>query len=338
MKIIQHRKIFYGISIILVAFSFFAIFYKGLPLGIEFTGGSMLEVSYPETHMVDGEKVPQARPTPDRIEKSYHANVSKDEQQAIGHLMIQPTQNNGFIVRTQQIEQSDLSALMNALSLDGKLAVNKVQFSFIGPTIGQELSTKAAYAIGVVIIAIILFLTYAFRHVSEPVPSWKYGVIAVTVLLHDIIIPTGIFAFLGLTLGFEINVLFVTALLAILGYSVHDTIIVFDRVRENLQYQEKQQKGKKKYTTDFFSEVVGDSLMQVLTRSINTSLTAILAILVYYFFGGESTQHFALTLAIGIFVGTYSSLCVATPLLVTAQKWQEAHPKKEDTNGEKKPV
>ncbi|HET8574966.1 MAG TPA: protein translocase subunit SecF [Candidatus Paceibacterota bacterium] len=323
MFIIQYRKFFYALSGILVALSLFVIFYKGLPLGIEFTGGSLLEVSYPATHTVGGKTAPQTRPQASAVQQYFTSHVASAEREKIGDLLIQPVGKEGFVVRTKKIEESDRQVLLQTLSLGGAVDVHQERFNFIGPTIGSELSTKSAYAIGIVLLAIILFIAYAFRQVSEPVSSWKYGVIAVTVLLHDILIPTGVFAFLGLVAGFEINILFVTALLAVLGYSVHDTIIVFDRVRENLRLHTEGKKGHAKYTSESFSDVVGDSLRQVITRSINTSLTAILAILVYYFFGGASTQNFALTLALGIFVGTYSSICVATPLLITVQKFQE---------------
>jgi preprotein translocase subunit SecF len=323
MFIIKYRHIFYALSTLMIAFSLFAIFFKGLPLGIDFTGGSLLEVSYPATHQVGGKDVPQSRPSVSMIKNEYHSLASASEQEKIGSLVVQPTGNDGYILRTKKIQKSDLDVLLNSLSLKGKLDVVQKRFNFVGPTIGKELSTKAIYALSAVILAIILFISYAFRQVSEPVASWKYGVIAVIVLVHDILIPTGIFAFLGLVAGFEINILFVTALLAILGYSVHDTIIVFDRVRENLRDSQKNHKGNnKRYSSEEFSAIIGSSLKQVFTRSVNTSLTAIFAILVYYFFGGSATQNFALTLAIGIAVGTYSSICIATPLLVTVHKLQ----------------
>ena len=173
-----------------------------------------------------------------------------------------------------------------------------------------------------VIFAIVLFITFAFRKVSEPVSSFKYGLIAIVALIHDIIIPTGAFAILGHYKGLEIDALFVTALLVVLGFSVHDTIVVFDRVRENLK-NDKENQDKKRVPARPFDMVVGDSISQTFTRSINTTLTVLLSLIALYYFGPEATHSFALALLIGIAAGTYSSVFLGSPLLVTVQKWQE---------------
>ena len=162
-----------------------------------------------------------------------------------------------------------------------------------------------------------LFITFAFRHVSKPVASWKYGVVAIIALIHDVIVPTGAFALLGHFLGYEMDALFVTALLVILGFSVHDTIVVFDRTRENLRHSN-ESRNKKDFET-----IVGESVSQTFTRSINTSLTVLLSLLVLYFFGPETTRNFSLALLIGITAGTYSSIFIGSPLLVTLEKYQE---------------
>ena len=188
------------------------------------------------------------------------------------------------------------------------------RFNSIGPTIGKELRNKAFVAIGIVIIAIMLFVAFVFRKVSKPVSSWKYGVAAIIALIHDIIVPTGVFAFLGYILGVEIDILFVMALLAILGYSVNDTIVVFDRVRENLRL------NREHGSEESFDLTVGKSLNQTYARSINTSLTTLFVVIALFFFGSEATQDFALVLAIGIIAGTYSSIFLATPLLVAINK------------------
>jgi preprotein translocase subunit SecF len=180
------------------------------------------------------------------------------------------------------------------------------RFETVGPSISTELREKTFYAIGVVVIAIILYIAWAFRSVSEPVRSWKFGVSAIGALVHDVIIPTGIFAVLGRFAGVEVDILFVTALLTILGFSVNDTIVTFDRIRENLL--------KRKH--DSFELIVNDSVNQTITRSINTSVTTLLALLAVYIFGGDTTRTFILTLMIGVVVGTYSSLFLASPLLV----------------------
>lgn len=173
-------------------------------------------------------------------------------------------------------------------------------------------------AIILVIICIVLFITFAFRKVSEPVSSWKYGMISIIALCHDMIIPTGVFIVLGHFLpGYQIDTLFVTAILVILGFSIHDTIVVFDRVRENLRVNS----GNKIKKT--FEETVGASISQTFIRSINTSLTTLLAILVVYLIGPVATKHFALALLVGIFFGTYSSIFIGSNLLVTLEKMQE---------------
>jgi preprotein translocase subunit SecF len=167
-----------------------------------------------------------------------------------------------------------------------------------------------------VLLAIVLFITFAFRKVSEPVSSWKYALIAIIALIHDVIIPAGAFALFGHFAGFEIDTLFVTALLVILGFSIHDTIVVFDRVRENLR-QNREGKQKKMFET-----IVGESINQTFVRSVNTSLTTLIAIFVLYLVGAEATRHFSLTLLIGIIAGTYSSIFLGSPLLVTVYNWQ----------------
>jgi preprotein translocase subunit SecF len=192
-------------------------------------------------------------------------------------------------------------------------SITETEFNSVGPVLGAEAARKAIVSILLVIAAIVLFIAYAFRKVSEPVSSWKYGLTAIIALVHNIIIPIGLFAILGHFKGYEVDTLFVTALLVVLGFSVHDNIVVFDRVRENLHTS-----GTKKS----FDQVVGDSISQTFTRSVNTSLTTLLALVVLYFVGGAATQHFSLALIVGIAAGTYSSIFIGSPLLVTLQKMQ----------------
>lgn len=182
------------------------------------------------------------------------------------------------------------------------------RFDTIGPTIGQELRTKSLIAIALVILLIVSYIAFAFRSVSQPLASWKYGATTVVALIHDVIIPAGFFAVAGRFLGFEVDTLFVTAVLTILGFSVHDTIVVFDRIRENLK--------RPSFRGDF-EALVNQSVRETLVRSLNTSLTVILALAAVYFFGGVSTKVFSVTLIVGIVVGTYSSIFIASPLLVT---------------------
>ena len=176
---------------------------------------------------------------------------------------------------------------------------------------------KSLFSIILVIICIVLFITFAFRKVSEPVASWKYGLITVLALVHDVLIPAGVFAVLGHFQGIEVDTLFVTALLVVLGFSVHDTIVVFDRVRENLKIN-RETRAKKP-----FEQIVGESISQTFVRSINTSLTTILVLIVLFFVGAETTKLFSLALIIGIIAGTYSSIFIGSTLLVTAEKLQQ---------------
>lgn len=300
MFIIKYRKIFYTISGILVGASFVTMAFYGFNLGIDFTGGSILEVVYPDQN----------------IDLSLiKGNLNKLD---LGNYVVQKADENGLILRTKDLTEDERLSVMGAISNDGTLKVEEKRFNSIGPVVGEELKNKAVWAILLVILAIILFIAFAFRKVSdlgkEKVSSWKYGLAAILALVHDIAIPTGVFVFLGsMFIDYQIDALFVTALLAILGYSINDTIVVFDRVRENL----------KKTKVESFEETVGESLKQTLVRSINTSLTVLIVLIFLFFFGGETTKNFALVLAIGVIAGTYSSIFLASPLLVTIQKWQK---------------
>lgn len=299
MWIIKHRKIFYTFSLILIAISVFSFAKFGLNYGIDFTGGTMIKISY------NGE-----RPLQTDILKSISVIDSKASVRPIGE--------NGFIIRMKPVDQVEKANLMEALSLNDQASSTVAgqavleNFDSIGPILGAEALRKALVSIILVIVGIVLFITFVFRKVSEPVSSWKYGMVAIVALVHDVIIPTGVFSILGHYVGYEIDTLFVTAILVILGFSVHDTIVVFDRVRENLRLSS----AKKP-----FIEVVGESINQTIVRSINTSLITLISLLVLYFYGGSSTEHFALVLIIGIAAGTYSSIFVGSALLVTIEKW-----------------
>lgn len=302
MSIIKNKKIFFTLSGLLVAFSIFAMAFWGLNPGIEFTGGAITEVVYEEE-----------RPLIEEVEEAL-------QELSLGATRVQETEANGFIIRSQSLTAEKREAFFEALSMNGIYSVSEERFNLIGPSIGEELRAKAWIAITLVLLCIILFIAFAFRGIARDeatkeetgVGAWHYGVVALIALAHDIIIPTGLFAFLGsIFIDAQIDVLFVTALLAILGYSVNDTIVVFDRVRENVRknYEEKLKKP--------FEEIVGESLKQTYVRSINTSLTTLFVLLTLFFIGGEATQNFALVLAIGVIVGTYSSLFLAAPLLVS---------------------
>lgn len=298
MFVVTHRKIFFVLSSMFVLAAIGSIFFFGLPLSVEFTGGALTEVHY------EG-----MRPQKAAIEQELN-------ELGIGGVSLRPIGDNGYILRTKDLTEEERLETIEALSQGAEEKMVVDRFTSIGPVVGSELALKAIVALLIVIVTIILFVAYVFRKVSKPVASWKYGVIAIIALLHDVLVPVGAFAALGYFLGAEIDVLFVVALLTILGYSVNDTIVVFDRVRENLR--ENQERNAR----EPFDLVVGKSLNQTYTRSINTSFTTILALLALFFFGGVATQNFALVLIIGIVAGTYSSIFLASPLLVALERLQ----------------
>ena len=296
MSVVKNRKIFYVISAILFVLSIGALSVWGLNLGVDFKGGSIMEVKYESNRPELGTLLETLKPL----------NIAGLTARSAG--------TDSFIIRAGELSDGAHQIILSTLRLKGDKVEEKL-FSSVGPILGKEALLKSIWAIVFVLVAIVLFIAFAFRKVSEPVSSWKYGVIAVVALFHDVLIPTGVFAILGHFKGFEIDTLFVTAILVVLGFSIHDTIVVFDRVRENLRLD---YKGAK---TDF-EAVVGKSVSQTFVRSINTSLTTLLALIVLYFIGPTTTQLFSLVLIIGISIGTYSSIFIASPLLVTVELWQ----------------
>lgn len=307
MFIVKHRKIFYVLSVLLIGFSIFGVARHGLNLGIDFKGGSIIEVRY--AGMVDSKASSTA------VASTVTIDTVRNSLEALnlGENVIRQAGVDGFIIRTKALNELERRQVVETLGGEVK------RFDSVGPVLGQELQGKAIWSMVLVLLAIIIFITYAFRGVSRPISSWKYGVVAVVALFHDVIIPTGIFSFLGRNGGYEIDALFVTALLVILGFSIHDTIVVFDRTRENLKTLGFGTSSCKKT----FEEIVGISVSQTIARSINTSLTTMLALVALYFFGPKTTENFSLALILGIAVGTYSSIFIGSPLLVTWQKWQE---------------
>lgn len=292
MFIINHKKIFLTISAVIVAASIFFIAYFGLNFGIDFKGGALTEVTY------------TTRPTIEQVKASVTTAGFPEAH-------IQPVGEDSYLIKTTDLDAVAHTKLLGALSVKDSGMTEK-NFTSIGPSVGKELKTKSIVSILAVALAIVLFIAYAFRKVSEPVSSWKYGLIAIVTLIHDIVIPSGVFALLGHFYGAEVDTLFVVAILTVLGLSVSDTIVVFDRIRENLRA----------HRTESFGETVGKSLSQTFTRSINTSLTVILVLLALFFFGPATTKYFSLMLVVGMFFGTYSSIFVASPILVLVEGWQ----------------
>jgi len=295
MTIIGARKIPYIVSGTLIILSLAAFFVWGLKLGIDFTGGSLLEIEFNSQ-----------RPSVESLQ-------GKLRPLNLGNVVLQQTGEKDMLVRLRDLDEPTHQRVLAALGQsDPQTGFVEKRFDSIGPTIGRELKRRAIYALILVVVMIVMYVAWAFRKVSRPVQSWKYGVVAIIALMHDVFIPTGVFAYLGHFKGVEVDALFITALLTILGFSVHDTIVVFDRIRENLR----RGRGKN------FEDTVEISIRETMVRSINTSLTLFLVLLTLFFFGGESTKYFSLALIIGTIFGTYSSIFIASPLLVTWEHWR----------------
>jgi len=293
MNIIKHRKIYYIISGTLILASISSIIVWRLNLGMDFKGGSLIEIQFQDQ-----------RPNTAKIKESL-----KDLN--LGDINVQPTGSKGVILRTKDLDETTHQIVLEKIKNLGKF--EEKRFDSIGPVIGEELKYRAFYAIAAVLVMIVIYIAWAFRKVSRPIASWKYGICALIALFHDTFIPTGVFVVLGHFKGMEIDLLFVTGLLTVLGFSVHDTIVVFDRIRENL----------KKGAGHNFEDTVNLSVKQTFIRSINTSLTVFLTLLAIYIFGGETIKNFALLLMIGILFGTYSSIFIASPLLVSWENYRQ---------------
>lgn len=304
MFIVKNRKIFYTFSLVLVISSVVALFVWGLSFGIDFKGGSSVEFQY----SVSRPAIEVVKAEVDSL--NFDPTIK-------GSYSLVPTGDWGYVLNLRTLSEAERASLVFAISGNSANSVEIKKFNSVGPALGAEAATKSLVSIILVVLCIVLFLTFAFRKVSEPVASWKYGVISIIALSHDIIIPTGVFVILNhFYHGYEVDTLFVTAILVILGFSIHDTIVVFDRVRENLRNNHGIKNPKN------FEEIVGASISQTFVRSINTSLTTLLAILVVYLVGPAATRNFTLTLLVGIFFGTYSSIFIGSNLLVTVEKWQ----------------
>lgn len=283
MFIIKYKAFFISLSILLIVASFTLMQMYGVKKGIDFTGGSVVDITY------SGEAPTLA------LEGLKEQEIS-----------LFKTGDNSYRFISSLTYEEVAKAVTAFANPSGNTPFTFTQVSTVGPSLGAEMTKKAIIAIVVVVLAILAFIAFSFREVSNPLPSWKYGVIAMVTLIHDIIVPTGAYVILSHRYGAEVDTLFVIALLTIIGISISDKIVVFDRIRENLKSFGKNSS---------FEDVVGASLRQTFTRSVNTSVTVILALLALYFFGPVTTKYFTLTLIIGMIVGTYSSIFVASPLL-----------------------
>ncbi|HBA36577.1 TPA: protein translocase subunit SecF [Candidatus Falkowbacteria bacterium] len=293
-RTIHNRRIFLSLSTLAVIASIGALFFWGLNFGIDFTGGSLLEVNF----------------------QGYQPSVLEIQdslkETGLNNLVIQPTENSvilRFKDSTEETHQAIVKSLQGLADGQEGASFKELQFDSVGPSIGQELKSKSFNATVIVLIMIIVYISIGFRKVSKPVASWKYGVAAIIALIHDIVITLGVFSVLGHFYGTEINTSFIAAILTVLGYSINDTIIVFDRIRENLPKSQED-----------FENTVNRSVNQTMARSINTSFSSVLALLAVLFFGGATIKDFALVLVVGILIGTYSSIFIASPVLVIWDK------------------
>ncbi len=293
-NIISKTKYAYIFSITLTVLCVVALFTWGLKYGIDFTGGTLMEVKF-ENNL----------PANQELE-----NVLKDLN--LKSLTLQSTGNNSVLIRYAS-EDDNINQTVLATLAEKYPDSKNLRTDYANASVSNELKTKSLMAIFWAILGIMAYVAWAFRRVSHPVASWKYGAGAVIALIHDVLITVGVFSILGHFWGVEVGVPFVAALLTILGFSVHDTIVVYDRTRENLQRSSSKEK---------FPEIVNRSLNETLVRSINTSLTVIITLLAIYIFGGESIKYFSLALLVGITFGTYSSIFIASALLVTSYNSQ----------------
>ncbi|MDO8264790.1 MAG: protein translocase subunit SecF [Candidatus Parcubacteria bacterium] len=286
---IKYSKVYYIISIALIGISIFSLVKFGLNYGIEFVGGSIIEIEYKDN-----------RPVNQEISKTL-------EGIDLGTFSIQPVGDKGVMIKMKDINEETHQEAIRNLSQNGQIAIEEKRFESIGPVVGRELKQKTLSAIIFALIAIVSYIALAFRKVRRPISSLRYGVTALVSLFHDVLIPIGALALMGKFYGLQITIPIVAALLTIQGYSVHNTIVVFDRIRENLS------KGAGKT----FEETVDKSINQTLMRSFSTSFTVLLMVVAIFLVGGETLHDFAFTLIVGVIVGTYTSVLVASPLLVS---------------------
>ncbi|MDP2655556.1 MAG: protein translocase subunit SecF [bacterium] len=295
MYIIHHRGLFFWITGVMLAAAIGSILFFGLPLGIDFTGGSLMQVSYQDT-----------RPVLTDIERQISAVHE-------GTVSVRESGTNAVTIRARTMTEAEHSAILTAISQSA--STTELAYTSVGPALGSQFANKALWAIFAVILVIVLYIAFAFRKVSRPVPSWGYGLTVVAMLVIDIIVPVGFFAAYAHFTGAEVDSLFVVAMLALLGYVVNDIIVIFDRVREHLTRNEKEN------IREEFETTIGKSIDETITRSINTSLTVVLALLALIYLGAEATRNFALVMLVGIIAGTFSSITRSAPLLIPLANW-----------------
>ena len=295
LDIVGKRYWFFGFSLLIMIPGLVALGLWGLPLAIDFTGGSKLEIEIPESIGVTTSGIDEIL-----AEEGFLDNI------------IQLSSENVVIIRTKTMSDSVKGKVIASLSERFESQVELLDFVSVGPVIGREIALRAIQAVGIAALGILAYITYAFRGVKH---AFRYGVCAIIAVLHDVSVVIGVAAILGHFLGWEVDALFLTAVLTVIGFSVHDSIVVFDRIRENLG----------RYRRASYESVVNHSIVQTLDRSINTQLTALFTLLALALFGGSSLFHFMVTLIIGILSGTYSSIFNAAPILVIWENREWRH-------------
>jgi len=295
MFIINHRGFFFWLTGLLLAGALGAILMWGLPLGIDFTGGSLMQEEYsngrPALSDIEGQIAP--------------VGLGTVSVRAVGEKVV--------AIRTRSQTPAEHEAVLAAISKTG--SATELSYTSVGPALGSQFTNKALWAIFAVVLVIVFYIAFAFRHVSRPVPGWGYGITVVAMLAIDIIVPAGFYAAYCHFTGAEVDSLFVVALLSLLGYCVNDVIVIFDRIREHLA------KNDRENNKEAFEETIGKSISETMNRSINTALTVVLALLALIYFGAETTRNFALVMLVGVVAGTFSSICRSAPLLIPIAKW-----------------
>lgn len=291
MRIVSHYKIWFLFSLIVTIIGIMSLIFWGLPLGIDFKGGSSMELKYSQ-----------------KVNSIEAENSLKSLN--LKNLIVQSTSQNTVIIKSSELNQGQEAQIKQTVDAKVGESGQEIRFENIGPTVGKDLQKKAIIAIILACFGIIFYLAYAFRTVPPPISSWKFGVCAVAALVHDTVVIIGLYSVMTHLFGFEVDAYFVTAVLTIIGFSVHDTIVVFDRIRENLI----------KSPTLTIEENIDHSIVQTMIRSLNTSITVLVVLATMLILGGDSIRHFVATLFVGIIFGTYSSIFIASPILFLWQR------------------
>ena len=295
MNILKFRKIWFGISLVAVVIGILAISFYGYKTGIDFAGGTILEIQVGDKKEVDltDQQI---------IAQGYKEIIDLD-------VSAQIVSENRYFIRSSQISNEDKNNILAYLG-EHFGSIEELRFESVDPTIGSDVVRKAIIAIILAVLGILLYVAYSFRRMPKPLSSWKFSAAAILALIHDMIILLGLYAIVGKFFGAEVDGLFIAALLTLLGFSIHDTIVTFDRVRENLRRR----------AGEDLEVVINDSVVETIIRSINTSFTLLLILVAMFFFGGATLKFFTLALIIGVVIGTYSSIFIAAPMLLWGKK------------------